>query len=174
MLIPTEPAVTIVERMVSEGAGVGMRLAGYRVLETRRIEAGIPLLGVDMDESHMLLETGLDDAVSFNKGCYIGHEYVARLAHRGHLNRKLVGLKLIGDALPSPGDDIMGDGRYVGQVTSATYSPRLGIPIAMGYVHRDFFEPGTEVAIRIGDSVAPARVANLPFLSRNEDIHTDR
>jgi folate-binding protein YgfZ len=165
LAVPTDRGVALVERIISTGESVGIRLAGSRALETRRIEAGIPRFGVDMDESHLLLETGMDDAVSFNKGCFIGQEYVARLAHRGHLNRKLVGMRLEGERVPSPGDDILGDGRYVGQVTSATHSPTLGLPIAMGYVHRDFFEPGTGVSIRIGDIVTPARISNLPFLN---------
>jgi folate-binding protein YgfZ len=166
MVFPKAHAVALVQRITSAGESFGIRLAGYRALEIRRIEAGIPRFGVDMDESHLLLETGMDDAVSFNKGCYIGQEYVARLTHRGHLNRKLVGLRLAGQLVPSPGDDIIGGGRYVGQVTSAAYSPTLGLPIALGYVHRDFFEPGMEVSIRIGERVSPARVAHLPFFNK--------
>jgi folate-binding protein YgfZ len=164
LAVPTDQASVLVERIVSEGERFGMRLAGARTLDTRRIEAGIPRFGIDMDESHLLLETGLEDRVSFNKGCYIGQEYVARLAHRGHLNRKLVGMKINGASVPSPGDDIIGEGRYLGQVTSATHSPALGHPIALGYVQRDFFDPGTEVFIRHEGTDTPARVANLPFI----------
>jgi folate-binding protein YgfZ len=170
---PADHGVALVKRIISAGESVGMRLAGSRTIEIRRIEAGIPRFGVDMDESHLLLETGMDDAVSFDKGCYIGHEYVARLAHRGHLNRKIVGMRLEGGNVPSPGDDIIGRGRHVGQITSATHSPTLELPIALGYVHRDFFEPGTEVSIRLGDRVSPARIANLPFF-HHEDIHENR
>lgn len=165
LVVPTDCSIALMKRTIAAGQSVGMRLAGSRTLETRRIEAGIARFGVDMDESHLLLETGMDDAVSFNKGCYIGQEYVARLAHRGHLNRKLVGMKLEGESIPSHGDHIIGDGRHVGQVTSSTHSPTLGRPIALGYVHRDFFEPGREVSVRVGDRVSPARVANLPFFN---------
>ena len=87
-----------------------------------------------------------------------------RLAHRGQLNRKLVGLTLHGDVVPARGEDIMGEGRYAGQVTSATYSPTLGCAVALGYVHRDFFEPGSAVAIRSQNADLSAKVTGLPFV----------
>jgi folate-binding protein YgfZ len=162
--LESEAAISVVEQILETGKKDGIQLAGLRATETRRIERGIPLFGVDMDESHLLLETGLDDAVSFNKGCYIGHEYIARLAHRGHLNRKLVGLKIEGGSLPLAGDEIVGENRSIGQVTSATLSPSLEHAIALGYVHRDFFEPGSAVRVKSAVTDMEARVVELPFI----------
>ena len=85
LAIPTSEALVVLEQMHEAGGDLGFRIAGHRTQNIRRIEAGIPLFGIDMNESHLLLETGLENAVSFNKGCYVGQEYVARLAHRGHL-----------------------------------------------------------------------------------------
>lgn len=160
-------APTFVASLIEIGRGRGLRLAGFQTMNTRRIEAGIPLFGTDMDESHFPLEAGLDSAVSFNKGCYIGQEYVARLAHRGHLNRKLVGLKLDVPPAPLPEDDIVGDDGPMGHVTSATDSPALGYPVALGYVHRDYFEAGTSVAVRGKRGDSAARVVALPFLDES-------
>ncbi|HEX6187482.1 MAG TPA: hypothetical protein VFZ40_05350, partial [Pyrinomonadaceae bacterium] len=53
--------------------------------ETLRIEAGVPLYGIDMDENNVVTETNLDDAVSFTKGCYLGQEIIVRIKHRGHV-----------------------------------------------------------------------------------------
>jgi folate-binding protein YgfZ len=164
LAVPATRSVFIAEQIMDKGKDFGLHLAGARTTETRRIEAGIPMFGVDMDESHLVLEAGLQDAVSFNKGCYIGQEYVARLAHRGHLNKKLVGLKLEGTNVPSGGNDITGGGRNAGRVTCARYSPTLGCPLALGYVHRDFFDPEREVGVLIGEEEVPARVAKLPFI----------
>jgi folate-binding protein YgfZ len=164
LAVPVGEASALVEHILSEGEAVDLRLAGFRCVDTHRVEAGMPRFGVDMDESHLLLETSQDDRVSFSKGCYVGHEYVARLAHRGHLNRKLVGMELEGASIPSHGNEITGDGRTVGQVTSAVYSPTIGRPIALGYVNRDFFEPGTAVSIRHEGKAIPARVAAIPFV----------
>jgi folate-binding protein YgfZ len=160
----SEESVFVLEQILEVGKEDDVQLAGLRATETRRIEGGIPLFGVDMDESHLLLETGLDDAVSFNKGCYIGQEYVARLAHRGHLNRRLIGIKLEGTSPPLAGDELVGEGRSMGQVTSATFSPALGCAIALGYVHRDFFEPGTTVGVKSRGTETAARVVELPFI----------
>ncbi|MFQ5790781.1 MAG: aminomethyltransferase family protein [Acidobacteriota bacterium] len=164
MAITPEQAVGVLERIIEVGAPLGLRLAGHLTLEVRRVEAGIPLFGVDMDESRLPFEAGLEKAISFDKGCYVGQEYVARLAHRGHLNRKLVGLHLEGESVPSPGSEVLGQSRSVGRVTSAVYSPTLGHPIALGYLHRDFLEPGTEVTVHVEDRELAARVAELPFL----------
>ena len=162
--IGVERAVSVLERILDAGSDKGLRIAGHSTQNTRRIEAGIPLFGVDMNESHLLLEVDLQNAVSFSKGCCLGQEYVARLAHRGHLNRKLVGLKIDSAYIPLQGDEILGQGQPVGQVTSATFSPALDYPIALGYVHRQFFEPGTTVSIKSEDEQISARVAKLPFI----------
>src|SRR5206468_1491697 len=64
--------------------------------ETLRIEAGIPRYGVDMDETTIVPELGLDDLISYTKGCYIGQEIIARIHFRGHVAKMLTGLKLDG------------------------------------------------------------------------------
>lgn len=136
---------------------------GAEARETLRIEAGMPRYGVDMDADTLLLETSLDDAVSFTKGCYLGQETVERIHSRGHVNRKLVGLMAEGDTVPVPGDPVLVDERPVGRITSAVASPRLGGPIALGYVHRDHITPGSAVVIGHRDATIAASVRALPF-----------
>ncbi len=136
---------------------------GLHARETLRIEAGIPQYGIDMDADTLLLETGLDDAVSFTKGCYLGQETVERIHSRGHVNRRLVGLKAAGDVVPDPSDPVLDDDRNIGRVTSAVASPRSQCPIALGYVHRDYLEPGSAVTIGHGEVKVPATVHALPF-----------
>ena len=119
---------------------------------SHRIEAGIPWFGLDMDENTLPIEAGLEkSAISFNKGCYIGQESVARITYRGHVNRKLVGLRLSGSQPASKGDKISKDGHEVGWVTSSAYSPNLKTAIALGYLRREVLEPGTAVIIEHGD-----------------------
>jgi folate-binding protein YgfZ len=133
------------------------------LLETLRIEAGIPRFGVDMDQGTIPLEAGIEDrAISLTKGCYVGQEIIIRVLHRGHgrVARRLVGFTLPeGGQVPQSGERVRADGREVGFVTSSTWSPALARPIALGYAHRDFVEPGTSV--QIGSQ--PATVAALPF-----------
>ena len=131
-------------------------------VEAARIESGRPRFGVDMTEDTIPLEAAIEDrAISRTKGCYVGQEVIVRVLDRGHgrVARRLVGLTLRG-ADAAPGAAIASDGKEIGRVTSATRSPALGQPIALGYVHRDFVAPGTAVTI----AGVPALVTALPFV----------
>ena len=138
--------------------------------EALRIEAGIPRFHKDMDEDTIPLEAGIEArAISFTKGCYVGQEVIIRVLHRGHgrIARKLVGLTLAGEAVPSPGAAVDRDGRQIGHVTSSTMSPALKCPVALGYVHRDFAAAGTSVSI----AGTPAVVTELPFVAPGRHSH---
>lgn len=115
--------------------------------EILRIEAGIARFGVDMDETNVIPETNLDDAVSYTKGCYVGQEIIVRIKHRGHPAKKLVGLKA---------DRPLERGAIV---TSAAVSPRAG-NIGLGYVRYESTEAGTKLIV---DGIN-ATVSELPFV----------
>lgn len=143
----------------------GARPFGFDALEVLRIEAGVPRYGVDIDETKVVLETGLDDAVSFTKGCYIGQEIIARIHFRGHVAKRIAGLLLEAKAEARPEDKIRTpEGKEIGWITSATYSPRLGRWVALGYVKYDYLQPGTSVRIISSVEEREAQVAELPFV----------
>ncbi len=131
----------------------GARLVGRDALDALRVESLRPWYGSDVDEANLLHETGLlAECHSSTKGCYVGQEIVARLEGRGgNVNRALRGLRL--EQPVEPGAAITAEDGDVGRVTTAAVSPRLG-PIAMGYVHRSHFAPGTRVLV----AGAPATV----------------
>jgi len=109
-------------------AGLEPSLAEEEV-ERARIEAGVPAWGKELDGSVLPAEAGLDEThVSFTKGCYPGQEPIARLRHRGHVNRRLRVLEVESAA---PGGEVLWEGRAVGRVTSAV--PGL----ALGYVRTE-------------------------------------
>lgn len=155
----------------------GARPVGEQAVEILRIEAGIPLYGVDMDESTIPLECNLEAThISHTKGCYVGQEIIARVHSRGHTNRALTGLVVQGSALPYKGDKLFptlsaeGEAREVGWVTSAAHSPRLGKVIALGYVRHEYREPDTNLRIirdsrgtGDDDEALSATVTTLPF-----------
>ena len=117
--------------------------------ETRRIEAGIPKWGVDMDENTIPIEAGLERrAINYDKGCYIGQETVARIKTYGHVNRHLVQFSVLGEQLPVVSEKIFAGDKEAGHITSATHSNRLGKMLALGYVRREFARAGT--ALRAG------------------------
>lgn len=141
----------------------GARPVGLTALESLRIEAGTPRFGQDVDSSVLLPEIPSAHLVSHTKGCYPGQEVVVRIRDRGHVNRHLRGLVLEGDAVPPSGADVIAEGVEVGKVTSAVRSLGLGRPIALAFVRRQHADPGTAVAVRIGERDVPARVSDLPF-----------
>lgn len=151
---------SLVDGVVSRGAVI----AGDDLEETRRVESGRPRFGVDIDESHMPLEASLDEAIHFDKGCYIGQEYVVRLAHRGQLQKKLVGVRIEDENAPSPPSTVSLGERQVGTLTSARYSPRLRAVAAIGFLLREAFEPGTRVEVASTDgTTSDGIVSSLPF-----------
>jgi folate-binding protein YgfZ len=86
-------------------------------LERLRIEAGTPTWGKEIDDSILPAEAGLDEShVSFTKGCYPGQEPIARLRHRGKVNRRL---RVLDIESAEPGDELRFEGKTVGRVTSA-------------------------------------------------------
>jgi tRNA-modifying protein YgfZ len=130
-----------------------------------RVEAGYPLFGIDMDEDIIPLEAGVEHrGISFNKGCYVGQEVIIRVLHRGHgrVARKLVGLRFDGAVPAGKGARLHAGGREIGFVTSSATSPTLGA-IALGYVHRDFIEPGSRVEAATDTGMRPATVSALPI-----------
>jgi aminomethyltransferase len=132
--------------------------------EERRIEAGTPLYGVDMGEDRLPIEAGVTDAVSFTKGCYLGQEVIARATNLGHINRKLVGLYVDGLAPLARGAKLSAASRpEAGVVTSSVYSPRLHRTLALAYVHRTLWDPGTELTVHDAAGERAARVTTLPF-----------
>ncbi|MGH7398974.1 MAG: YgfZ/GcvT domain-containing protein [Candidatus Rokuibacteriota bacterium] len=159
--VPAEHAVAV--RSAFEAAGAVP--AGAETLDVLRVEAGQPWYLRDVDDSVILPETRLDPLVSYTKGCYIGQEVVARVKYRGHVNRALSGLVIEGERVPDQGAPVTAEGKEIGRVTSAVRSIALGRPIALGYVRREHFEPGTAVTVGDGAGEQPARVTALPFVA---------
>jgi len=165
LIIPKSSLANAAQRLTDLGKQFSAAWVGEEAQDTLRIEAGIPRYGVDFTEDHLLLEVGLDHAVSFTKGCYLGQEIVERIRSRGHVNKKLVGLLLEGMDPAQPGDTIAAVSNEVGAITSSVVSPALKRPIALGYVHKDFWTPGTSVSVRCNETFLSAQVTDLPFIT---------
>lgn len=147
------------EALLAAGEPHGVGPFGFAALESLRIEAGRPRYGMEVDDEVILLEAGLKEAASFDKGCYIGQETLSRIVFRGHVNRELAGLIVAGDS-PAAGTPVTDGAAEVGTVRSAAYSPTLERVLALAYLKRSHLAPGT--AVTVGG--APATVAALPFV----------
>jgi tRNA-modifying protein YgfZ len=136
----------------------GARAVSEQAADCVRVESGRPRYGVDIDESTIPQEAGLNErAVSFTKGCYVGQETVARLHYKGKPNRHLRGLRL--SAPVASGEELRLGERVVGHVGSVALCPALG-PIALALVRREA-APGETV--QVGAAGVTAQVVELPF-----------
>lgn len=157
---PVDEVAPVRARLLEAGSERGLVEADPEVLEILRIEAGVPWLGRELDETVLPDEAGLEHAASTSKGCYTGQEVVARMRSRGRVSHRLVGLRAEG-AQPLPaGAEVRADGRRVGEVTSAALSPSAG-SIALAYLKRPHDLPGTAVEVE----GVRAEVAALPFVA---------
>ncbi len=144
----------------------GAQPVGYDALEILRIEAGVPRYGIDMDDTNVVTETNLDDAVSYTKGCYIGQEIIARIKYRGHVAKKLSGVVFDGMAAVNAGALMNSvDGKEIGRITSVTFSPKLKRTIALAYLKYDFIAPETAVKAVATEREFPGKVVELPLVS---------
>lgn len=131
--MPHEHLPTVWQTLTAAGA----KPVGNQAVEVARVEAGTPWYGVDLTDRNLPQELDRDAlAISFNKGCYLGQETVARLDALGHVNQTLCGLKFDGTELPPAGTEIEVDGKQAARITSAVQSPKLGAPLALAYVRR--------------------------------------
>jgi len=119
--------------LVAQLESLGAKAAGAVDARVVRIENGKPLYGEDIRDTTLPQETRQMQAVSFNKGCYLGQEIVERIRALGHVNKQLERLELDGAEPPATGSKLQVDGRDA-EITSAVFSPHFGKVIALAYV----------------------------------------
>lgn len=123
---------------------LGGQAAGMGALESLRLEAGIPFFPADFNDTVIPHEAALEAThISFSKGCYTGQEIVERVRSRGHVNRRRATLQFSTRVAPAFATRLTAEGKEVGIVTSAAYSPQAGAAIGMGYVRREHGAPGS-------------------------------
>jgi aminomethyltransferase len=138
----------------------GVQRAGFEALEALRVEKGLPRFGLDYGPENFPQETGLEEAVSYTKGCYLGQEVVARIHYRGGVQKMLRGLVFEGETAPEPGTALLADGREAGTAGSVVRSPRLDRMVGLAILHRRAAAPGTRLELAGGGT---AEVRELPL-----------
>lgn len=166
--VPTDAAAMVFDRLVAAARDEGGCICGEAALDQRRIEAGRPRFGVDLDETSLAPEGGdafVAETIHYQKGCYIGQEVIARIRTYGQVTRALRGLVLTAnpDPLPAPGARLWHGEREVGRLTSILRSPDLGVPIALGLVRKECHAIGTDLEVRDEHVTTPARIVPIPF-----------
>ncbi len=153
------------QAVLALGDGLRPRPIDSDTFDVLRIEAGTPEFGRDVIIDNLPQEIGRDArAINFVKGCYLGQETVARIDALGHVNKILRGVRIEGDVAPAPGSHIESDGKTVGTITSAAFSPGWGQPIALAIIRMTSATAGTRVTVSQNDQRVPAVVCDLPML----------
>ena len=136
----------------------------HHTREVFRIESGIPSYGKDINEKNILPETGLEhSAVSYNKGCYIGQEVIARIKTYGAPNFALMGLIIEGDTLPLHDDEIKLNSKKLGVIKSSIFSYSLQKNISLAYIQKDHRSPDIDLDVTIDNKPYKVRTCLLPF-----------
>lgn len=137
LIAPASDAQRLWDGLTARGATP----VGYAASELLRIERGVQLQGRELTDDYNPLEANLWDFISFNKGCYIGQEVVARLNAYDKVQRHLARLSWKGGDSPAQGDALYADGRRIGELTSVA-PPECAGSVGLGYVRKAHAEPG--------------------------------
>jgi folate-binding protein YgfZ len=130
-----------------------------------RIERGVPAWGRELSDQVTPLESGLQNAISYSKGCYTGQEVIARQTNYDKISRRLAGLRLgAGEWEQLRGAKVGSASGRPGFVSSVAWSTGLGGPIALAIVPRDLADPGADVTITHETGQLRAVVVGLPFV----------
>jgi aminomethyltransferase len=154
--------------LLAAGEGLGLVPCGLGSRDTLRLEAGMPLYGNELDRETNPFEVNLGRVVKLEKGEFVGRAALQAVQQAGP-ERKLVGLRMIDDAIPRAGYEVRAEGRPAGRVTSGTQSPTLGTRIAMALVPADHAEIGGELEVVVRDRPQRAEQVKLPFYRRPRD-----
>ena len=162
LAIPASSAEGLWRELLERGAGYGIGPVGLEASEVVRIERVVPASGKELSEEFNPLEANMLEFISFNKGCYVGQEVVARLNTYQKVQKHLVSLTWDLDADPTPDAGLMLEGKRVGRLTSAVKSPRLQRGIGLGYVRKAQAQAGAELTIETASGEIVARVEEAP------------
>ena len=162
LFVEDHHAIRLWTRLLEQAPAGPARPVGLGARDTLRLEAGLRLYGVDMDQTTSPFEADLGWTVAMSKPTFIGKEALASEKGRG-VERRLVGFALNEGPVPRHGCELLSGGRHIGAVTSGTFSPMLAKPIGMGYVEPVSATPGSQIHVVIRGKPHPATIVKMPF-----------
>jgi aminomethyltransferase len=165
LYFPNALADKLWDACLEKGEKYGVQPIGLGARDSLRLEARMPLYGNDIDESTSPLEAGLSRFVKFDKGEFIGRDFLEKQKEAG-VQRRLMAFVMIDKGIPRQGYPLLNlDGEEIGVVTSGTHSPTLDYPIGMGYVDVAFAKADTEVQVQVRKKHVRAKLIKGRFLA---------
>jgi aminomethyltransferase len=169
IIAPAERIEEIWKKILECGDPCGLKPCGLGARDTLRTEVCYPLYGHELDEQTTPIEAGLGFFVALDKGDFIGRSVLAEQKEKG-VSKKCAAFRMTDkSAPPRPHYPIWSSGndaKPLGQVTSGTQSPSLGIGIGMGFVPPEFAKSGTAIEIEIRGRRSPAVVVQKPIYKK--------
>ena len=164
LIVSADRAEAVWTALLDSGRDSGIRPCGLGARDTLRFEAGMPLYGHELSETISPYSANVGWAVKLHKGEFVGREALRRRKREPEPVR--VGLRLEGKRIARQGSAVLLDGRGVGTVTSGTFSPTLGMSLAIALVEPDLSPLGTGLTVDVRGHAEPARVVEVPFYRR--------
>jgi aminomethyltransferase len=165
LFCPVERTVELWDVVLAGAERLGGRACGLGSRDTLRLEAGMPLYGIELDRDHNPYEVNYGRLVKLDKPSFAGREALAAIAETGP-RRRLVGLQMTDNAVPRHGYPVQTDAG-AGVVTSGTVSPTFGTRIAMAYVPASAAGVGRQVEVVVREQPYGAEQVKLPFYRRS-------
>jgi aminomethyltransferase len=162
---PAGTIVTLWKQLLENGAELGLKPCGLGARDTLRLEMGYPLYGNELTEERTTLEAGLEWAVKWTKGDFVGREALEKQKTAG-LTHRLAAYELQDRGVPRQGCRLYKEGTLGGETTSGTFSPSLQKGIGLAYLPLGWTEPGTLVEVEIHGRRIPAQIVRLPFYKK--------
>jgi len=161
IMIGKKFAMPLWEDLIRRGA----KPCGLGARDTLRLEAAMPLYGHELTEEINPLQAGLNWAVKFDKGDFIGRDALLKCQADKYLPVR-VGLELQGKRIAREGCAVTANGAEIGRVTSGTFSPTLNQSIAMAYVAPTLNQAPPPLAVDVRGKAEAAKIVPLPFYKR--------
>lgn len=169
LFCPAADSVNVFQELLTCGAEFGLQPCGLGARDTLRLEMCYPLNGSDLSPTHTPLEAGLGFFVDLEKGPFIGRDALLAQKAAG-LARKLVPFKMQGTTPPPrPHYKLVHAGEPIGEASSGTLSPSLGVGIGMAYLPAALAKVGQTIEVEIRGKLYPATVEKKPFYRRGAE-----
>jgi aminomethyltransferase len=168
VFLPAAQGTAVWTACLDAGRSEALVPVGLGARDTLRLEAGYLLYGNDIDARTSPLEAGLQRLVKFDKGPFLGREVLLQQQMAG-VTRQLIGLQMTEPGIPRHNYPLWDGERLVGNVTSGTQSPSLGVGIALGYVPPACAQKGAELMVEIRGRRVRARVVERPFYRKGHE-----
>lgn len=167
LMVPAEQAATLWERLLAAGEPDGIVPCGLGARDTLRLEAGLPLYGHELSPQISPLEAGLEFAVKWEKGDFVGREALWKQKEAGP-PRRLMGLEMMDKGIPRAGYGVYAGEEAVGHVTSGTHAPTLQKNVGMALLKREWAHNGIVLEVDVRGRRLRAKVGSRRFYRRKD------